>query len=68
MIRRKGLWISSQGEDLTDLGKGESLDTPNPMEAKFESKERNDERPVRLFQSYTRKNKDAKEKHYFLLY
>ncbi|RVW87778.1 Retrovirus-related Pol polyprotein from transposon RE1 [Vitis vinifera] len=46
----KGLWISGQGEDTTNLGKGESLDTPNPMAVEFESKERSDERLAKLFQ------------------
>ena len=42
------------------MGKGESLDTPNPMLVEFESKEIRDERLVKLFQQgYTRKNKDV---------
>ena len=42
------------------MGKGESLDTPNPMSVEFESKEIRDERLVKLFQQgYTRKNKDV---------
>ena len=42
------------------MGKGKSLDAPNPMTLEFESEERKDEKPARLFQQcYTRKNKYA---------
>ena len=42
------------------MGKGESLDTPNPMTIEFEFEERRDGRLAKLFQqSHTRKNKDS---------
>ena len=34
-LEKKRLWISSQGEDSTDLGEGESFDTLNPMVVEF---------------------------------
>ena len=59
-LEEKRLWILGQEEDSIDLGKGESVDTLNPMTAKFASKERRDRRPAKLFQQgYTKKNKDA---------
>ena len=65
----KGLWISGQGEDTTNLGKGESLDTPNPMAVEFESKERSDERLAKLFQQgYTRKKRCYYHTHSELQY
>ena len=65
----KGLWILGQGEDTTNLGKGESLDTPNPMAVEFESKERSDERLAKLFQQgYTRKKRCYYHTHSRLQY
>ena len=48
-LEEKKLQISGQGEDSTDLGSGNSLDTPNTMATKFEYEERKDERPAKLF-------------------
>ena len=56
----KRVRILGQEEDSNDLGKGKSLDAPNPMTLEFESEERKDEKPARLFQQcYTRRNKYA---------
>ena len=49
-LEEKRVWISGQGEDSTDLDKGEAPE--------FEYEERMDEILVRLFQQvHTRKNK-----------